>query len=122
VLHYEPDSDQPEQQQPGAKRFALPDVAHTDQFEVHVTLCGDQFSRWRVEASARDAFMTLCEIIPFNAAEFEGAYSPRRNNIDEPFALLKPLTYVFKFHPSPLLLPPLPEPAEPAARGTSWGW
>jgi HrpA-like RNA helicase len=122
VLHYEPDSDQPEQQQPGAKRFALPDVAHTDQFEVHVTLCGDQFSRWRVEASARDAFMTLCEIIPFNAAEFEGAYSPRRNNIDEPFALLKPLTYVFKFHPSPLLLPPLPGPAEPAARGTSWGW
>lgn len=93
VLHYKP----------GAARYGLPDARRLEQFEVHVALCGDQFSRWRVEASARDAFLTLCAIEPFDPKEFEGEYRPLRNDIDEPFALQKPLVYIFRFHASPLL-------------------
>ena len=70
--------------------------------EVHVMLCGDQFSRWRVEASARDAFLSLHAIEPFRLEEFDG-YSPRRNREDEPFPVHKPTLYVFRFAPSPLL-------------------
>ena len=71
--------------------------------EVHVVLCGDQFSRWRVEAAARDAFFSLHAIEPFKLADFDG-YSPRRNREDEPFPVFKPTVYMFRFMPSPLLL------------------
>ena len=93
VLHYKP----------GTTGYGLPVAHRLEQFEVHVALCGDQFSRWRVEASARDAFLTLCAIEPFDPKEFDDDYHPLRNDIDEPFALQKPLIYIFRFHASPLL-------------------
>ena len=85
--------------EPGASAvLAVPEAPP----EVHVVLCGDQFSRWRVEASARDAFLSLHAMEPFQVGEFE-PYSPRRNREDEPFPVHKPTLYVFRFAPSPLL-------------------
>jgi hypothetical protein len=93
VMHYEP----------SLARYRLLDVRQMQKFEVHVALCGDQFSRWRVEASARNAFLTLSAIEPFDVREFERDYRPLRNGIDEPFELQKPLVYIFTFRPSPLV-------------------
>eukprot|EP01043_Picozoa_sp_COSAG02_P001952 COSAG02_NODE_43_length_45989_cov_93.430181_23_plen_294_part_00 len=83
--------------------FAWLDAGRLHEFEVHVALCGDQFSRWRVEASARDSFLSLSAVQPFDEQEFKGDDRPLRNDIDEPFQLQKPLVYVFRFHPSPLV-------------------
>lgn len=74
--------------------------------QVLLTLCNDQFSRWHVEAAARDAFFFLCESAPFSPGAFPG-YQPRRGHSDDSFPLDRALTFRFIFHPPSLLLGPV---------------
>lgn len=68
--------------------------------EVLLTLCNDQFSRWHVEASARDAFFFLLASVPFTPTAFPG-YTPRRGYNDDAFPHERAVTYRLTFHPPP---------------------
>ncbi|KAL2629665.1 hypothetical protein R1flu_014351 [Riccia fluitans] len=63
---------------------------------VIITLCNDQFCRWRVEKAARASFFFLSKSSPFDAKTF-GGYRPVRNNLLSNFPVERPMIYMFNF-------------------------
>ncbi|CAM6114827.1 unnamed protein product [Calypogeia fissa] len=65
---------------------------------VIITLCNDQYCRWKVERAARDSFFFLRTSVPFDVPTF-GGYCPMRNNLQSSFPVQRPLIYMFDFIP-----------------------
>ncbi|KAG6552670.1 hypothetical protein Mapa_005617 [Marchantia paleacea] len=68
---------------------------------VIVTLCNDQFCRWRMERAARASFFFLTCSSPFDSKTF-GGYHPIRNNLLSTFPVEKPIVYMFEYYPPPV--------------------
>ncbi|OAE27235.1 hypothetical protein AXG93_473s1060 [Marchantia polymorpha subsp. ruderalis] len=102
---YDAEEDTAKHQELVQKLFAslsvLMETLRLQPIPVIVTLCNDQFCRWRVERAARASFFFLTCSLPFDSKAF-GGYHPIRNNLLSTFPVEKALVYMFEHYPPPM--------------------
>ena len=97
-----------------AQAWLAAGLGRNDRARLHLTLCNDQFSRWGVQAAARDAFLFLKSSVAFDDGQLPG-YEPQRNVSGRPFPVEKPVTFLF------VLRPPNHEPDLERTGRACWG-